>query len=82
MQSREFIPTDPSLAAIPRFCPGSFYLRTTHMRDRQAMKCCLLAFQKSHIYLVVGAQKLWDYFGDNPLRQDFVQDAQQQQSSF
>ena len=34
------------LAACPRLRPRSLYLRTIHMRDRQATKCCLRAFRK------------------------------------
>ena len=36
-----------SLDAHPRFRPRFLYLRTIHMRDRQATKCCLQAFRKS-----------------------------------
>ena len=41
-----------NLDAYPRFRPRSLYLRTIHMRDRQATKCCLQAFRKSPSHLL------------------------------
>ena len=44
-------PADSDLDAYPRFRPRFFYLRTIHMHDRQAPRCCLQACRKFPVNL-------------------------------